>query len=95
MFTGLLTPSAHTARREAKRAEHTDFGSFTILFNWLGGLQLLLPQPEKWVWVRPVPGSAIVNLGDAMCKSTSGILKSNTHRVVPASGAQANLSEPV
>ena len=75
----------------AKRAEHTDFGSFTILFNWLGGLQLLLPNPDKWVWVKPVPGSAIVNLGDAMVKLTSGILRSNIHRVVPASGEQARL----
>ena len=79
------------SEERAKRAEHTDFGSFTILFNWLGGLQLLLPQTEKWVWVKPVPGSAVINLGDAMVKFTSGILRSNIHRVVPAYGAQAHL----
>lgn len=27
----------------AARAEHTDFGSITILFNWLGGLQIRKP----------------------------------------------------
>jgi isopenicillin N synthase-like dioxygenase len=83
-------PSTYSEER-AQRAEHTDFGSFTILFNWLGGLQLLLPETEKWVWVKPVPGSAVVNLGDAMVKFTSGILRSNIHRVVPSQGAQAGL----
>ena len=37
------------------RSEHTDFGTLTILFNWLGGLQIRHPQTEKWVYVKPVP----------------------------------------
>ncbi|KAL1638722.1 hypothetical protein SLS58_008645 [Diplodia intermedia] len=119
--------------------EHTDFGSVTVLFNRVGGLQVLLPpgmepaaaaegddpggavptvdreerrdsanavtvgsssststttgkQParETWAYVRPLPGHAIVNLGDALVKMTSGILRSNIHRVAPAPGAQAD-----
>ncbi|EJT97454.1 Clavaminate synthase-like protein [Dacryopinax primogenitus] len=71
--------------------EHTDFGSITILFNWLGGLQIRRPDNDEWVYVRPVPGSAVVNLGDALVKFTACILRSNIHRVVPAPGPQAGL----
>lgn len=74
---------------QAQRAEHTDFGSITILFNWLGGLQIRVPDSTEWVYVRPVPGSCVVNLGDAMVKFTAGLLRSNIHRVVPPVGEQA------
>ncbi|WRT66805.1 uncharacterized protein IL334_003768 [Kwoniella shivajii] len=76
----------------ARRAEHTDFGSLTVLFNWLGGLQIRTPDTNEWVYVRPIPGSCIVNLGDAMVKFTAGILRSNIHRVVPAPSTQAHLT---
>jgi len=72
---------------------HTDFGSITILFNWLGGLQIQSHDPEKqgeWAYVKPLPGHAIINLGDAMVKFTNGALKSAKHRVVPAPGDQVN-----
>ncbi|WWD18255.1 hypothetical protein CI109_102705 [Kwoniella shandongensis] len=75
----------------ATRGEHTDFGSITVLFNWLGGLQIRTPDTNEWVYVRPVPGSCIVNLGDALVKFTAGLLRSNIHRVVPAPGQQAEL----
>ena len=69
---------------------HTDFGSITILFSKLGGLQVLPPQETTaWSYVRPMPGHAIVNLGDAMVKFTRGLLRSNVHRVTYAPGAQA------
>ncbi|KLT43940.1 Clavaminate synthase-like protein [Cutaneotrichosporon oleaginosum] len=77
--------------RVAKRGEHTDFGSLTVLFNWLGGLQIRHPDTDEWVYVRPVPGSPVINLGDAMVTFTAGILRSNIHRVVPAPGEQASL----
>ena len=69
---------------------HTDFGSITLLFNRLGGLQVLpAGETTSWKYVRPIPGHAIVNLGDAMVKLTRGLLRSNLHRVVYAPGAQA------
>jgi len=73
----------------AALGEHTDFGSLTILMNRLGGLQVQLPQSKEWVYVVPVPGCAIINLGDAMVKFTGGILRSNLHRVVSPPGEQA------
>jgi isopenicillin N synthase-like dioxygenase len=57
--------------------------------NRLGGLQVQLPRSEEWVYVRPVPRCAIVNLGDAMVKFSGGILRSNLHRVVSPPGEQA------
>jgi isopenicillin N synthase-like dioxygenase len=74
---------------------HTDFGSITLLFNWLGGLQIQSRDPQKageWEFVKPVPGHAIINLGDAMVTFTNGYLKSAKHRVVPAPGEQAEVS---
>ena len=73
---------------------HTDFGSITVLFNWLGGLQIQSHEPEKqgeWAYVKPLPGHAIINLGDAMVKFSNGKLKSAKHRVIPAPGVQGSV----
>ncbi|MCJ1249981.1 hypothetical protein MMC30_007207 [Trapelia coarctata] len=82
---------------------HTDFGSLTLLFNRLGGLQVLLPEGMRgteqagkgggWVYVRPLEGHAIVNVGDALSMFTGGLLRSNIHRVVAAPGAQRAVSK--
>jgi isopenicillin N synthase-like dioxygenase len=77
--------------RRMALGEHTDFGSVTILFNRLGGLQVLPPgQDTEWCYVRPLPGHAIVNLGDAIVKFTNGLLRSNIHRVVSPPGIQGD-----
>ena len=86
--------------RKAALGAHSDFGSVTLLFNKLSGLQVL-PQPNlklpsgepwtDWAYVRPLPGQCIVNLGDSLVKFTAGILKSATHRVINPPGAQGSL----
>jgi isopenicillin N synthase-like dioxygenase len=70
-----------------------DFESVTVLFNVLGGVQILpdvstndwssSPEPPDSAWqlVRPIPGCAIINIGDAMVKFTNDLLRSNLHRV--------------
>ncbi|KAI1173238.1 Clavaminate synthase-like protein [Nemania sp. FL0916] len=86
---------------EIQTPSHTDFGTITVLMNWLGGLQvwsessrraqLLNHEPDvpgEWLWVRPKKGCAIVNLGDAAVKFTNGALCSGRHRVIPAPGVQ-------
>ncbi len=71
--------------------EHTDFGSVTVLFNRLGGLQVLPPGKDAdWCYVKPLPGHAIINLGDAMVKFTNGRLRSNIHRVNAPPGVQGD-----
>lgn len=76
--------------RRTALGEHTDFGSVTVLFNRLGGLQVLPPgRDAQWCYVKPLPGHAIINLGDAMVKFTNGLLRSNIHRVSAPPGDQA------
>lgn len=79
--------------RQVALGQHTDFGSVTVLFNRLGGLQVLTPGDDSsWRYVRPLPGHAVINLGDAIVKFTHGLLRSNLHRVVSPPGAQAELT---
>ncbi|KAK8135728.1 Clavaminate synthase-like protein [Apiospora sp. TS-2023a] len=86
---------------EIQTPSHTDFGTITILMNWLGGLQVWSESsrsavltdgqpdvPGEWLWVVPKPGCAIVNLGDAAVKFTNGVFCSGRHRVIPAPGPQ-------
>ncbi|KIW00534.1 uncharacterized protein PV09_07891 [Verruconis gallopava] len=105
-------PQPPDDRRTALGA-HTDFGSVTVLFNRVGGLQVRLPasiaavEPavpgrmseaerslctEGWAYVHPLPGHAIINLGDALVKFSAGILRSNIHRVVAPPGAQGDVT---
>ncbi|KAI1463812.1 putative oxidoreductase [Daldinia caldariorum] len=86
---------------EIQTPSHTDFGTITILMNWLGGLQVWSESarkaqlntfqpdvPGEWLWVNPKRGCAIINLGDAAVRFTNGILCSGRHRVIPSPGAQ-------
>jgi len=68
---------------------HTDFGSLSFLHNRLGGLQVMPPGHTEWFYVKPLPGHAICNIGDALALFSGGILQSNIHRVVPPPGIQA------
>jgi isopenicillin N synthase-like dioxygenase len=78
---------------------HRDAVSIAILFTWLGGLQVVDSEaantqnpfavPEtSWRWIKPVPGTAVVNLGDAMEVFTNKLLKSGLHRVIKAPSLQ-------
>ncbi|KAI1137645.1 Clavaminate synthase-like protein [Hypoxylon sp. FL0543] len=89
---------AEAANTELTRSEaetrintfaHTDFGSVTLLFNWMGGLQIENRETKAWEWVRPIPGCGILNLGDAMVEFSGGKVSSGKHRVVAAPGEQA------
>ncbi|GLB43791.1 putative clavaminate synthase-like protein [Lyophyllum shimeji] len=83
------TPTSKGQPPKLAIGSHTDFGSLSFLHNRLGGLQVLVPGAETWQYVKPIPGHAICNLGDAMALFSGGILRSNLHRVVPPPGAQS------
>ncbi|KAI0334054.1 Clavaminate synthase-like protein [Cubamyces sp. BRFM 1775] len=68
---------------------HTDFGTLTFLHNRLGGLQVLPPGSQEWQYVKPLPGHAICNVGDALAIFSGGILRSNLHRLMPPPGQQS------
>lgn len=80
-----------TVEEEEKAAlgAHTDFGSISFLHNRLGGLQVLPPGYDTWQYIRPLPGHAVCNIGDALTLFSGGILRSNLHRVVLPPGEQA------
>jgi isopenicillin N synthase-like dioxygenase len=76
---------------------HTDFGSITLLWNIIGGLQILPPEAgnsdpdgisKKWQYIKPEKGCVVVNMGDAMVKFSGGRLRSNLHRVTAIPGEQ-------
>lgn len=75
---------------------HTDLGSMTMLFNIVGGLQVLVPPDAEAIesnyrYVKPQPGCAIINLGDAMVPWSGGLLRSNMHRIAMAPGEQKSV----
>jgi isopenicillin N synthase-like dioxygenase len=85
----IKAPKNLPAERQALGA-HTDFGSLSFLHNRLGGLQVLPPGIDEWQYVKPIPGHAICNVGDALAILSGRILHSNIHRVFPPPGAQAS-----
>ncbi|MEN9645811.1 MAG: hypothetical protein RL238_2480 [Actinomycetota bacterium] len=62
---------------------HTDYGTLTVLLadTTQRGLQVQGPDGE-WLDATPVPGSFVVNLGDAMARWTNDRWRSTMHRVV-------------
>ena len=85
------------ADRRTSLLKHTDIGAITFLCSVVGGLQILTPgrdpaDESAWRYIRPEPGCAIINLGDALVEWSGGILRSNMHRVTYAPGAQADVA---
>ncbi|KAJ7252293.1 hypothetical protein C8J57DRAFT_1351518, partial [Mycena rebaudengoi] len=76
-FSGSMTRCIYCPpildRQATAISAHTDFiyrrsviSSQSFLHNRLGGLQVLIPGTEEWQYMKPLPGHAICNLGDAM-----------------------------
>lgn len=90
----LLTQSQSNPRHDSiALGGHTDIGTITLLFNVLGGLQILPAGSENkmanWLYVKPEPGCVVVNIGDTIVEWTGGLLRSSLHRVIMAPGEQA------
>jgi isopenicillin N synthase-like dioxygenase len=70
---------------------HTDYGTLTILLAdpVVGGLQLQ-SSGGGWHDIEAMPGSFVVNLGDAMARWTNDRWRSTMHRVqIPPSRRQS------
>lgn len=63
--------------------QHTDISSLAFLFAQQWGLQVPSPDGEGWNFVRPMPGHAIVNVGDSLRFLSGFRLRSVLHRVIP------------
>jgi len=83
-------PQRENAAPDEKGAgAHTDWGALTLLLqDDVGGLQVHDKTTGEWIHADPVPGTFVVNLGDALAHWTNDLYKSTLHRVVNASGRE-------
>jgi isopenicillin N synthase-like dioxygenase len=72
-----------TAPTNVGHLKHTDVSSLTFLLTQQWGLQFLSPESNRWEFLEPRPGHAIVNVGDYLRFKSGGDLASIVHRVVP------------
>jgi len=69
-------------------APHTDYGVITLLHqDMVGGLQVFNRQRE-WVTAHPIAGTLVINAGDLLGRWSNDHFRSNSHRVVNASGRE-------
>jgi isopenicillin N synthase-like dioxygenase len=76
-------PVADALDGQLGASAHTDYGTLTVLLadTTQRGLQVQGPDGE-WLDATPLPGSLVVNLGDAMARWTNDRWRSTMHRVV-------------
>ncbi|KAH0442459.1 hypothetical protein CcaCcLH18_01501 [Colletotrichum camelliae] len=75
-------PATDGKYRDLYLAGHTDLGSFTFTFAQpVSSLQVRV-SPGEWKWVRYVPGTLVVNVGEAFELMTGGLFKAPVHRMV-------------
>jgi isopenicillin N synthase-like dioxygenase len=71
---------------QLRAGEHTDYGSITLLLqDSVAGLEVRSRQGD-WIAAPPIPGTVVVNVGDALQRWTNNRLSSTPHRVVVPSG---------
>ncbi|GAQ09726.1 hypothetical protein ALT_7047 [Aspergillus lentulus] len=67
---------------QVRAAEHSDYGSITLLFqDRRGGLQVRSPK-GTFVDATPIADTVVVNAGDLLARWSNDIIKSTRHRVV-------------
>ena len=86
-------PDGGAAAGQLGASAHTDYGTLTILLAdpVQGGLEVQSPD-GAWHPVSPVPGSLVVNLGDAMARWTNDRWRSTMHRVVVPTGRRQSIA---
>ncbi|HEY9852311.1 MAG TPA: 2OG-Fe(II) oxygenase family protein [Leptolyngbyaceae cyanobacterium] len=77
---------------QIRAGEHSDYGSFTLLFqDEVGGLEVCTVN-EEWVAAPSIPGTIVVNTGDLMQRWTNHVFCSTKHRVIIPNDDRINLS---
>lgn len=67
---------------QVRAGEHSDYGSFTLLFqDKIGGLEVCTTE-EEWIDIPYISGTIIVNTGDLMQRWTNNVFCSTKHRVM-------------
>ncbi|EHA8591092.1 gibberellin 3-beta-dioxygenase 1 [Cocos nucifera] len=76
-------PACPEPDRAVGLAAHTDSSLLTVLYqSSTSGLQVLRPDPPRWVTVPPLPGVLIVHVGDLSHILSNGRFRSVLHRAV-------------
>ena len=69
--------------QQVRAGQHTDYGSFTYLFqDDVGGLQVLNHKTQQFQHAPPIKDCCIVNCGDMMERITNKTFTSTLHQVV-------------
>ena len=75
-------------------APHTDFGFVTVLAqDDTGGLEVRSPDGE-WLPAPVIPGTFVINIGDALARWTNGRFASTPHRVINRAPHRSRYSVP-
>lgn len=64
---------------------HTDYESFTLLWQSEPGLQVQ-NRAGEWIEAPPIEGTFVINIGDMMMRWTNDLFVSTPHRVINTSG---------
>lgn len=88
-------PSTDVGDRAIAAAEHTDYGTITVLLmarNDPGGLQVWLRDSGTWMDIPYREDCLVVNIGDLLMRWTNDRYVSNIHRVLmPDTAVQKSL----
>lgn len=77
---------------QVRAGEHSDYGSFTLLFqDDVGGLEVCTAQ-GNWMAAPSIPETVIVNTGDLMQRWTNHVFCSTKHRVRMPTGDRVKRS---
>jgi len=86
-----ISPELLETNKLRRLTAHTDFDTFTFLFqDKIGGLEVEDPnEPGKYVAVPPIPNSIVLNAGDFLKRWANDTIRSTMHRVEAPPGAVA------
>jgi isopenicillin N synthase-like dioxygenase len=77
---------------QVRAGEHSDYGSFTLLFqDEVGGLEVCTAQGQ-WIAAPCIPDTILVNTGDLMQRWTNHVFCSTRHRVMIPTDERVKLS---
>lgn len=89
------TPGDVKTSKEVGHQKHTDIGSLTLLFSEQWGLQVQRPgekNKDKWEFIEPRQGHAVINVGDSLRFASGHQLYSCIHQVVPINTSEDRYS---
>jgi isopenicillin N synthase-like dioxygenase len=84
----LRYPAQDASRNEQQGiGAHTDVEHFTIITSETEGLEVL-SKTGRWIKVKPVTGSFVLNIADCFMRQTNDFFVSTVHRVINETGRE-------